>query len=171
MPPDDLSGRITTVKFRNYKALKEFQFRLKDTNILVGPNNAGKSTIIGAFRALAVALRKLKGKKPDIVSGPNGRSYGTTVAPESLPISIENIHTDYSDEDTSVSFVLSNGNELQLLFPRDGSCRLILETHNVPLSSAAAFKKAFPIELSVVPVLGPVEHKEELVLCPINNLQ
>src|ERR1019366_2930564 len=118
---------------------------------------------IGAFRALAVALRRIKGKKPDIVNGPAGRRYGVVVPPESLPISIENVHTDYCDEDSLVSFLLSNGNELQLFFPRDGSCKLIAETHNVPLLNASAFHKAYPIQVSVVPVLGPVEHKEELV--------
>jgi len=40
---------------------------------------------------------------------------------------------------------------------------LIAETHGVPLLNAAAFRRAFPIKISVVPVLGPVEHKEELV--------
>lgn len=157
------TARITTVKFKNYKALRDFTIRLKETNILVGPNNAGKSTIVGAFRALAVALRRMKGKKPDVVIGPDGRRYGTVVPADSLPISIENVHTDYSDEDTSVSFILSNGNELQLYFPKEGTCVLVAETHNVPLATSAAFRKAFPIQISVVPVLGPVEHKEELV--------
>ena len=163
MLSSELSARIVSVRFRNYKALKDFNIRLKDTNVLVGPNNAGKSTLIGAFRALAVALRRIKGKKPDIVNGPAGRRYGVVVPPESLPISIENVHTDYCDEDSLVSFLLSNGNELQLFFPRDGSCKLITETHNVPLLNASAFHKAYPIQVSVVPVLGPVEHKEELV--------
>lgn len=149
--------------FQNYKALVDFQIRLKETNILVGPNNAGKSTIVGAFRALAVALRRIGGKKPDIVYGPNGRRYGIVIPPESLPISIENIHTDYIERDTLVTFTLSNRNSLQLYFPRDGSCRLVAETHNVPILTSAAFKKAFPLKISVVPMLGPVEHREELV--------
>jgi len=163
MITNESSARITSVKFRNYKALRDFQIRLKETNILVGPNNAGKSTIVGGFRALAVALRRIKGKKPDVVSGPNGRRYGVVIPPDALPISIENVHTDYSDEDSSVSFLLSNGNELQLYFPREEVCVLVAETHNIPLLSAAAFRKAFPIQIAVVPVLGPVEHKEEVV--------
>lgn len=157
------NARIVSVRFQNYKALRDFQIRLKDTNVLVGPNNAGKSTIVGAFRALAVALRRIKGRKPEIVNGPDGRRYGIAVPPESLPISIENVHTDYLDEDTLVTFSLSNRNELQLYFPRNGSCVLVAETHSVPILSASAFRSAFPIEVSVVPVLGPVEHKEELV--------
>jgi energy-coupling factor transporter ATP-binding protein EcfA2 len=163
MQHSEESSRIISVHFENYKALVDFRIRLKETNILVGPNNAGKSTIIGAFRALAVALRRLSGKKPDVVNGPNGRRYGVVVPPESLPISIENIHTDYIEKDTVVTFGLSNSNSLQLFFPRDGSCKLIAECHNRPLLTSSAFRREFPLKISVVPVLGPVEHQEELV--------
>lgn len=163
MPNLELKARVTSVRFRNYKALQGFHLKLRETNILVGPNNAGKSTMVGAFRALAVALRRIKGRKPEILLGPNGRRYGVTVPGDSLPISIENVHTDYLDEDTLVSFALSNGNELQLYFPQDGSCSLIAEARGVPLLSAIAFQKAFPLRVAVVPILGPVEHKEELV--------
>jgi predicted ATPase len=75
MQRSETNARVVSVRFRNYKALEDFQIRLKDTNILVGPNNAGKSTIVGAFRALAVALRRINGRKPDVVNGPSGRRY------------------------------------------------------------------------------------------------
>jgi energy-coupling factor transporter ATP-binding protein EcfA2 len=157
------SARITSVRFKNFKALRDFRLNLTDTNFLVGPNNAGKSTIIGAFRVLSVALRRMWHRKPDIVSGPRGRQYGIVIPADSLPISIENVHTDYADEDTTVSFRLSNGNELELFFPKDGSCLLIAEAQGTRLGSASSFRTAFPIELAVIPVLGPVEHAEKLV--------
>ena len=102
-------------------------------------------------------------RKPDIVNGPDGRSYGIAIPADALPISIENIHTDYADEDTTVSFRLSNGNELQLYFPKDGACVLLAGAPNKRLTGASAFRDAFPIELAVIPVLAPVEHGETLV--------
>ena len=156
--------RVTTVTFKSFKALRSFRLQLSDTNILVGPNNAGKSTIIGAFRVLAVALRRMWRRRPDIVSGPGGkRHYGIVIPSEALPISIENVHTDLADEDTTITFRLSNGNELQLFFPNDGSCLLVANAQGTPIGSAAAFRNAFPIDLAVIPVLGPVEYEETLV--------
>ncbi len=157
------TARITSVRFKNYKALREYQIRLSDRNFLVGPNNAGKSTIIGAFRMLSVALRRAVGRKLDIVIGPNGRSYGIVIPAEALPVSIENVHTDYAEEDTTISFRISNGNELQLFFPKGGSCCLIADAHNVPLNTAVAFRSAFPVSLAVIPVLAPVDYMEKLV--------
>lgn len=49
--------RITSVHFKRYKAFANFKISLQDFNVLVGPNNAGKSTIIGVFRILAEGLR------------------------------------------------------------------------------------------------------------------
>jgi predicted ATPase len=43
---------FTSAKFRNFKSLKDFTVPLKRVNILVGPNNAGKSSVLDAFRAL-----------------------------------------------------------------------------------------------------------------------
>lgn len=132
-------------------------------NILVGANNSGKSTILGAFRALEAGLRRAYSKSADPIAH-SSFSYGYRISEEALPISLENVHTDYADTDTSVIFKLSNGNKLQLLFPaKEGGCILIPETSGQPIRSPKTFKEAFPISIAVVPVLGPIENDEVLV--------
>jgi len=49
--------QFAKVDFRRFKAFRAFSLQLRHFNILVGPNNAGKSTILAAFRILAAALR------------------------------------------------------------------------------------------------------------------
>lgn len=134
-------------------------------NILVGPNNCGKSTILGAFRALVAGIRRARARNPERLLTPDGLRFGYQISPDTLPISIENVHTDYADTDTSVRFRLSNGNRLVLHFPRqeDRGCILVPETEGRSISSTTAFKNAFPITIAMVPVLGPVEHDEVLL--------
>jgi predicted ATPase len=48
--------QFTRVEFARFKAFKRFRLNLKHFNILVGPNNAGKSTILASFRILAAAI-------------------------------------------------------------------------------------------------------------------
>jgi len=67
---------IISLEFRNYKAFRHYSLRLQHMNVLVGANNCGKSTVVGAFRALLAALRRTRGRSPDIVQGPKGRAYG-----------------------------------------------------------------------------------------------
>jgi energy-coupling factor transporter ATP-binding protein EcfA2 len=133
-------------------------------NILVGPNNCGKSTIIGAFRVLDIALRQARYKEATRVLGQDQRQYfGYKITEENLPISIENVHTDYSDEDSLVTFKCSNGNRLKLFFPAGGGCNFIAEADAEIVRTPRVFRREFPISIQIVPVLGPVEH-EEVVL-------
>lgn len=151
---------ITSVEFRSFKAFGHFSLKLHHMNILVGPNNCGKSTIIGAFRALVAGIRRARAKNPELVPGPQGQRFGYIVPVENLPISIENVHTDYADTDTTVTFRLSNGNKLILFFPRDGGCYLLPDSESKSVRTTSVFKAAFPFSVAVVPVLGPVEHNE-----------
>ncbi|AIQ13396.1 ATP-dependent nuclease [Paenibacillus durus] len=154
---------ITTVDFKNFKALRSYTLRLQHMNILVGPNNSGKSTIISAFRALGVGIRQGFSKKASLVQGPNSERYGYPISEESLPMSLENVHTDYAEIDSSVTFKLSNGNKLILFFPRSGGCNLLTESSGRVVTTPKQFKEEFPLDLEIVPVLGPLEQNEQIV--------
>jgi energy-coupling factor transporter ATP-binding protein EcfA2 len=133
-------------------------------NILVGPNNSGKSTVIGAFRLLANAIRHARSRQTQYLIGPKGRRYyGYLLPAEDLPVSIENVHTDYAETDSVISFRLSNGNSMQLCFPQGGGILLLLEPAGKDVRTTASFKNAYPINIAAVPVLGPLEHEEDFV--------
>jgi predicted ATPase len=111
---------ISSVKFKGYKGLKDFSVRLSHMNILVGPNNSGKSTVLGAFRMLAQALRRARTRRASMIRGPSGMRAGWRLGDDALPISVENIHTNYADIDTIVEFRVSNRGTLTLFFPDSG---------------------------------------------------
>lgn len=154
---------ITSVQFRNFKALKEFSISLDQMNILVGANNSGKSTIIGSFRALEAGLRRARVRKQESVPARDG-DIGYIIPRDSIPISLTNAQTDYQDVEALVTFRLSNGNRLVLSFVRgDENGFLYTESDKLVTNNTKAFKEAFPINVAVVPVLGPVENEEEVV--------
>jgi energy-coupling factor transporter ATP-binding protein EcfA2 len=132
-------------------------------NILVGPNNSGKSTILGAFQALAAGIRLARAKSPVRVYGTgNIADFGYHIPEESFPMSVENIHTDYAETDTTIDFRLSNGNKLQLFFPVDGGSILIPQADGRSIRSPKQFREAFPITITSIPILGLIEHEEDL---------
>ena len=131
--------------------------------MLVGPNNSGKSTVVGALRVLAAGLQRANARRPQRVSGPQGMRLGYPIAPEAMPISVENVHTNYAETDTTATFELSNGARLMLYFAPSGECVMLTEHEGRPIRGPADFKREFPLSVSAVPVLGPVEHEEQLV--------
>ena len=155
--------RITSARFTRYKAFENFQIALQDFNVLVGPNNAGKSTIIGAFRILAEGLRRARARNPEPINVKGFSGWGHRLNIEDLPIASENIFFDYDDSvPAQVNFRLSNGNHLRLHFPEQGACYLIpVSTGRVP-RSPSLFKTDFDVDIGFVPILGPVDQKELL---------
>lgn len=153
---------ITSIHFRNYKAFRDFSVGLKRFNVLVGPNNAGKSTVLGALRILIEALKTPRVKKPDYLPVRNQHVRGYQIKLHGLPISTENVFHNYDDsEAASVSFRLSNGNTLELVFPTREMCVLIPISER-GVRSVTDFKRDFDVRISAVPVLGPLEHRERL---------
>lgn len=153
---------ITSIRLKNFKAFPHFTLSLKDVNILVGPNNSGKSTILGACRVLASGIRHARVRSPTYIDLPDGARFGYHISADAIPISLENVHTDYADVISTVDFRVSNGNTLSLVFTADRECFLTTETEK-SVRKPSDFIREFPLTIGVVPVLGPVEHDEPIV--------
>ena len=83
---------ITSIKYSNYKSFKLFSISLNEFNILVGPNNAGKSTVIGSLKILSEGIRKAKSRKPILIDDPNkNQIYGYEIDLNQVPIATENV--------------------------------------------------------------------------------
>ncbi len=154
---------FTSVQFHRFKAFKEYSIALHHFNVLVGPNNSGKSTILGAFRILAEGMRKARKRNANLVPGPNGETWGYLVDLEDISIATENVFFDYDEsQPATVIFRISNGNELLLFFPERGACSLICRTKGRPVRSTTHFVSQYDAWIGFVPILGPVEHNEPL---------
>jgi hypothetical protein len=149
--------------FWRFKAFDTFALHLRHFNILVGPNNAGKSTILAAFRILAAAMRRAISRKAELVRGPQGRTFGYPVDLGGISIAEENIFYNYDDSKAAtVRFALSNKNTLLLYFPEQGACYLIAEALDKQVRTASTFRSHFNCPIGFVPILGPVAHHENL---------
>lgn len=154
---------ISSVRLRNFKAFKEFTLQLRHMNVLVGPNNSGKSTIIGVFRVLAAGIQRARYRRAERFSIGRQTFYGYAVPEESIPISLENVHTDYSEQPSTVTFRCTNGRDLVLTFPGERECFMYAGDGQRASFNPQAFSKSYPLKVGVVPVLGPLEHEEEIV--------
>ena len=161
--PESHAARFTSIEFIRFKAFKRFSLTLRHFNILVGPNNAGKSTILAGFRILAAAIRRAASRNPTVIRGPEGPTHGYEIDLRSISVAEENLFYNYdTSQPASIRFKLSNGNELLLYFPEQGSCYLIAHSKGKSSHSPTTFRKQFDCRIGFVPILGPVEHIELL---------
>ena len=159
-------NHISSIKYQNYKAFSRYTISLSDFNILVGPNNAGKSTVIGSLKILTEGLRIGKSKKPTQICGPNGESFlGYEIDLKNVPIATENIFFDYdTTKPAIIKFRLSNNTFLQIFFPQSGRCFMNYIAEDKIVRSPKEFREIIDLEIGFVPILGPVEHDEPLYL-------
>jgi hypothetical protein len=155
--------RFRSIQFRNFKAFRAFELGLSNFNVLVGPNNAGKSTILGTFRILSEGLRRARARRPERVPAPAGTSFGHKLSLAEIPIATENVFHNYDDSEPAiVDFTISNGSQLRLFFPERGACYLLPISTGTTIYTTDAFKREFDVSVAFVPILGPVEHDEPL---------
>jgi hypothetical protein len=108
-------------------------------------------------------MRRANNRRPEIVTGPQGQTYGYSIDLSDTSVSEENIFYNYDErEPASVTFKLSNGNELVLFFPEVGSCYLIPRTLGRAIQTPSGFRSQFNCGIGFVPILGPVEQHERL---------
>jgi len=157
-------NHITSIKFKNYKSFKQFSVSLRDFNILVGPNNAGKSTVIGSLKILSEGIRKAKSKRPILISGPTGMQiFGYEIDLSLVPVATENVFYNYDDSEPAIiRFRLTDNSYLQIFFPSKGVCYMNHESNDTVIKTPKEFKEKVGVEIGFVPVLGPVEHQERL---------
>lgn len=155
---------ITSVKLRNFQAFHDYSISLRRTNILVGPNNSGKSTILNAFRILEQVLRLARSRRPSPVLTHLGtEASGYIIPATTMPFSLDNVHFNYDSDDTRIEFRYSNSNLLSLYFPTTDGVTMYWDTSGRPIGTFPSFKRCFPVDIQVIPVLGPIEQDESPV--------
>lgn len=155
---------ITGVRLRNFKGLRDYRVTLRGMNVLVGPNNAGKSTILDALRLLGPALRHAKRRNPKSFVEDGKPMFGWEVPVTTIPIRLTNIHMISGGgdvEETSATFTLSDGSTMILLLKDSSRCIFTVEVNGPRVSTAATFKSRFPIDVFAFPTLGPLEDEED----------
>ncbi len=155
---------IKSLDFFDFKTYSRFSISARERNVLVGPNNIGKSTALDALRIAFDVLRFARRRAPELRNQEGDGVCPTYMVPPTV------IQTDlrycvhnFDDGPARVHIKISNGSILKLKIPPDGDVECWVVSDLRVQRSAAHLKKAFPLDIVVVPTLSPLEQNEELV--------
>jgi hypothetical protein len=108
-----LGQTLKTLKLVNYKGFEHYTISLRAENILIGANNAGKSTALGALRLIAAMLPTARRTAPTTVGRVEGHPVRgwpiTAAAIESSAFSSDNIRHDFRPSETRIEVISSLG--------------------------------------------------------------
>ncbi|TPK86655.1 ATP-binding protein [Mesorhizobium sp. B2-4-13] len=155
---------IQAINFENFKKFSRFSISCRDTNILVGPNNAGKSSTLDALRIFRDVHRYASRTKSVLKDhGSFGVCATYEMSQSLIGIPIDNVVRDYGDEPARISVKLTNDSTLHVELHPDQLVTAFVEADRAIPRTTVDFKRLFPIDLVIVPTLSALEDREPLV--------
>ena len=151
---------IKTIHLENFKKFSHLIINCEKQNILIGLNNAGKSTTLDALRIVHDVLRFASRRKPILKTFEGDVCASYELGHSLIRIPIQNVSRNYSSKPASVRVKLENDAELVVVLHQDNLVKVHLKNNIAPAMNGKTFLKQFPLKLVVVPTLGLVEENE-----------
>ena len=160
---------LTTLEFHNYRCFSSHVLPLKDETIIVGKNNAGKSTLIEGFRLIGVITQRYESLTfhdvPDWLD--ISRSYrGVRVDLSGLDLSWKNLFHRYRDPPARVKATFENGCKIEIHLGPDGAMfGVLFDSVGDAVTTRGEARSIDLPSVSVLPQVMPL-NREEVILAP-----
>lgn len=151
---------------KNFRCFDNLTIILQDTSILVGKNNAGKSTIIEALRIIATVVRKYR-KLPFIMAPewvPNEGDNGVSPSIDNQGISDKGLFYFYGNPPAIIEAQFSNGCVIKAFIGENLSVfAMIIKGDGNPVRSPKEAKQVSFPPVEVLPQISPLLEKEKKI--------
>lgn len=153
----------------NFRAFRDFTVTFGDGSYLVGPNNAGKSTLLTALRVADVLLRFAYRRKPDVAATDQGiRVVAYPVNLRDFPALRDSLRFEFGSDETRLELEWKNGARLVAVWPDEtdeespNGFFYLTQPSGSMVRTIVQAKASLPA-LGIIPILGPTEHAERLL--------
>lgn len=155
---------IDQLKLKSFKGFQDFTLSFRPgTNVIVGPNNAGKSTIITSLRLCAGLIANAKRKKADepvFDEQRDRRVRGFYVDRSASTFIDENVRYEFGESEARIELRWRNKATLYVVWPPDDEAFYYLEhVEGMQPKSTNAVKENYT-PIGTIPTLSPVDHME-----------
>jgi hypothetical protein len=160
---------IRRLELYSYKGFRRFTIHFPSSALLVGPNNAGKSTIIHALRGCGHMIDYAFSKPASISRRDKDqwvRAYPFTR--DQFSLVTQNIRHEFSPHETRIELFFSNGSALKAVWPAENTDADDSAEPFFYLEAAGGRSPARPAEvrasfcrLGIIPTLSPIESDEQ----------
>lgn len=156
--------QLKSLDFFDYKSFPRFTLPAKTKNVLVGPNNAGKSTALDALRIAFDVLRFAGRRTASLRSqGADGVCATYSVPASVVQVDLRYCVRDFEEIKARIELTATNGNRFVVKMEAGSDLECYLASSTQPQKNSKYLRTQFPLEISVVPTLSPLEQNEELV--------
>ncbi|HVZ18411.1 MAG TPA: AAA family ATPase, partial [Terriglobales bacterium] len=158
---------ITSLKLVNFRCFRDHEFEFGDTNVAVGLNNAGKSTLAEALRIVSIASSRLKNlayrDPPNWLLLPKSQC-GCSFSMSNLQIDFDRFFNHYREPPATIRARFSNNSELRIYIGGPGKthCVVVNGAGHISRTQTAARRCKIP-SVDALPQVGPVAIEEKIL--------
>src|ERR1041385_8867026 len=155
---------LEKITLENYRCYDHHSIEFKSLSIVVGKNNAGKSTLVEALRFVSLAVSRLKTSNynpaPKWLDLP-ARARGVTPALKSFGFNTENLFHNYGNPPAEITAIFSGNLTVKIYLGPDAEifCCLIDNADLYVVSRGAASKLEITT-VNILPAITPIQKEE-----------
>ena len=158
---------LRELKIRNFRGFADHQLPLKDLTVIVGKNNAGKTTLVEALRLLSVVVSRYKNlpykPPPDWTNLPR-REYGVSPSLRNLEINFRSIFHRYQLPPAYIEGIFENESSVSIYLNDNEEIYAVIRNSNGNIIKAKnqAEEAGLP-PVSIMPQVTPVQLTEKIL--------
>lgn len=150
----------------NYRGYEKHEIDFRDLTIIVGKNNAGKSTLIEALRLLSLVTNKYQSApykaRPDWLD--IGRvNTGVSPSLQRIDFSYKNIFYSYNDPPAIITAEFINGQKIIIYFAGQQKFHAVLYDEKGKVCSKSRLSELNLPVINILPQITPLSSKESVL--------
>lgn len=159
---------LRELKLENYRGFTNHTIPFRKLNVIVGANNAGKSTVVEALRIISFTANRYRNltyrKVPDWLEI-SGRNFGVTPSLKNTEIKFESICNQYRiEQPAKIVASFNDGSSITTYLNHEGNIHSIIETPNKKIISSRSDARKIDLpSINILPQVGPVQSDEVIL--------
>lgn len=158
---------LKSLNLENYRCFDLHEVEFKPISIVVGPNNAGKSTLVEALRLVSLITNRFKNLTYKNI--PSWTDFpllykGISPSIEGLELNLSTIFYAYSEPPALIKATFTNGEKITICLGPEEKIFTIIESSNQCVSSKAQANKTNIPNVVALPQIGPLAYEEDILL-------
>src|SRR5574340_628860 len=157
---------LRSLHLNNFRGFSDHRVDFKDISVIVGMNNAGKSTIVDALRILSITtqrFRSLRFMEPPDWTGLRPEMWGIAPSLQNININFRTIFNQYGNPPGLISAEFFNGTRLGIYIgPEQIFALIYTPTGRLVVNGWLARDTDIP-GIAILPQIGPVQDSEQVL--------
>jgi hypothetical protein len=155
---------LTNLKLQNFRCFSDHKVELQQKTLLVGRNNAGKSTCVEALRLVSLVTERLDSlhiHAPPSWTDLPIKAKGVAPSLESIEIHANSLFNNYADPPAVVSAQFDHGSRVDVHIGPDLELHAVIyNQEGEPAFTRSRIKDALIPRVSILPQIAPLQERE-----------